>query len=155
MKALSLWQPWATLIALGEKRIETRSWTTTYRGTLAIHASQKMTREMKLLCEREPFADALDHVFAAGDELPLGAIVAVCELRAVLQVPSATHVQTMVGLPPPEPERSFGDYTPGRFAWMLENIRRLQEPIPCRGSQGLWDVMYEIEIEIQKQLKEA
>lgn len=41
MKALTLWQPWASLVALGEKKIETRTWSTTYRGTLAIHASNQ------------------------------------------------------------------------------------------------------------------
>ena len=45
MRALSLYQPWASLIVYGHKRIETRSWSTTYRGTLLIHAS-KATRWM-------------------------------------------------------------------------------------------------------------
>lgn len=146
MKALTLWQTWASLVALGAKKIETRSWRTTYRGELAIHSSQKMTREMKALCEREPFASALDHVFAAGDELPLGAIVAVCNLKICLPL---AGIQRNVGpvegvgyfrLPPDEPERSFGDYAPGRFAWILTNIRRLDSPIPCKGELGLWAV---------------
>ena len=160
MKALTLWQPWASLIALGEKKIETRSWQTTYRGMLAIHASQKMTREMKLLCEREPFASALDRVFAAGDELPLGAIVAVCELRNVLMPARNINGYYLIGnlgsnefAYITEPELSFGDYTPGRYAWMLKNVCRLQVPVVCRGAQGLWDVSHEIEIEIQKQLR--
>ena len=42
MKALTLWQPWASLVALGHKRIETRCWSTKYRGDLAIHAAAKL-----------------------------------------------------------------------------------------------------------------
>ncbi len=41
MKALSLRQPWASLIADGHKTIETRTWRTHYRGPLAIHASTR------------------------------------------------------------------------------------------------------------------
>ncbi len=40
MKALTLTQPWASLVAVGAKRIETRSWETNYRGTIAIHAAK-------------------------------------------------------------------------------------------------------------------
>jgi hypothetical protein len=36
-------------------------------------------------------------------------------------------------------QRSFGDFRPGRFAWLLEDIKRLLEPIPARGRQQLWD----------------
>lgn len=39
MRCLSLWQPWATLVAIGAKHFETRSWLCHYRGPLAIHAS--------------------------------------------------------------------------------------------------------------------
>jgi hypothetical protein len=42
-------------------------------------------------------------------------------------------------IPPPEPERSFGDYTPGRYAWILTNIKPLPAPIPAKGALGLWD----------------
>lgn len=145
MKALSLWQPWATLIALKAKQIETRSWSTSYRGTLAIHASKNMPAEAKALCDVEPFKRALDAFFRAGEDLPLGAIVATCDLVTVHRVPfAARHFPSVPGytvaLPPFEPERSFGDYDPGRYAWILGNIRQLEFPIPCRGAQGLWEV---------------
>ena len=41
MKCLSLWQPWASLVVIGAKRFETRSWPTNYRGPLLIHAAQR------------------------------------------------------------------------------------------------------------------
>jgi hypothetical protein len=50
MKALSLIQPWASLIVLGEKRIETRSWPTRHRGHLAIHANKNLPDDRRRLC---------------------------------------------------------------------------------------------------------
>jgi len=40
---------------------------------------------------------------------------------------------------PGEPEHNLGDYTPGRYAWYLANVRRVHPPLPARGRQGLWD----------------
>ena len=57
MKALTLYQPWATLIAIGAKKIETRSWGTNYRGPLAIHAGKN--REWEYLINETPFYKAL------------------------------------------------------------------------------------------------
>jgi len=42
-------------------------------------------------------------------------------------------------LPPDEPELSFGDYTPGRYAWILADVKLLPEPVPARGALGLWE----------------
>ena len=48
MKALSLTEPYATLIRKGIKTIETRSWKTSYRGKLYIHASStRIPREYR------------------------------------------------------------------------------------------------------------
>ena len=70
MKALSLTQPWATLVASGRKQVETRSWTTSYRGPLLIHAAKGFpvyAREFALIVYGNP---------AVLPYLPLGAIVA-------------------------------------------------------------------------------
>ena len=48
MKALTIWQPWASLIAGGAKQYETRSWATQYRGPIAIHAAARYTRKWDL-----------------------------------------------------------------------------------------------------------
>ena len=50
MKVLTLTQPWATLVAIGAKRIETRSWSTKYRGPLAIHAAKGFPAWAKDMC---------------------------------------------------------------------------------------------------------
>lgn len=140
MKALTLWQPWATLVAIGAKKIETRSWHTNYRGPLAIHAAKWIDKKTLKLCFQEPFFDCLTqagyrliayHLFR-GATLPRGAIIATCELIAVLQIDRNFCL-------PAEPELSFGDFTPGRYAWFLDNIEALPKPIPARGRQRLWE----------------
>ena len=127
MKALTLWQPWATLIAIGAKKIETRPWSTRYRGPLAIHAAktQKMARYARL----EPFCSALE---AGGynpfQPLPSGVVVATCQLVDCKQVTSTEDW-------PESPEVEFGDYGIGRWMWFLDEIEALPDPVPARGRQ--------------------
>lgn len=149
LKVLTLTQPWATLVAIGAKQLETRSWATSYRGPLAIHAAKGLAdmteAEYRALLRREPFASVLydphDPYTPLHARLPRGAVVAVCRLSACWRVPVVPwHTYGgQITLPPAEPERSFGDYTPGRFAWELADVRRLPTPIPARGALGLWD----------------
>lgn len=124
MKALTLWQPWAALIAYGLKTIETRSWRTSYRGPLAIHAAlRKPTAE-----DLRPFQSLLGPM-----EFPFGQIVAICTLNDVICIKSASLNWYYSDL-----DRRCGDFTPGRYAWILKDIRPLHRPIPARGRQGLW-----------------
>jgi activating signal cointegrator 1 len=129
VKALSLHQPWATLIACGAKQIETRSWTTQHRGLVAIHATQQSPRAAMECALQEPCLGALRAAgFDTPEELPRGCVVALCRLVAC----------TAISQPPPYPESAFGEYTPGRFAWYLDDIWSLPRPLPARGAQGLW-----------------
>lgn len=166
MKALTLTQPWATLVAIGAKRIETRSWWTGYRGPLAIHAAKNLTPVggrvgLADLCGREPFKRVLDSVwqpsgtFWAPESLPLGCVVAIVDLVDCHRIATSWTQHLAETMPPKlsrftddgEPvtwelttqEIAFGDYTPGRFAWLLDNVRALPVPVPARGAQGLWD----------------
>ncbi|MDX5091650.1 ASCH domain-containing protein, partial [Lactobacillus crispatus] len=77
MKAITIHQPWATLIALGEKQFETRSWETKYRGPLAIHAGKKVDKE---ICLEEPFRSVLAKHGITAEILPTGAVVAIANL---------------------------------------------------------------------------
>lgn len=130
MKALSLWQPWGTLMELEAKRNETRSWGTSYRGPLAIHAAKKWNGDLSKLCWREPFWAALrDHL-----PLPLGHILCVVDLFDCVQINAGNAP------PPDSDERAFGDYTPGRFMWRTRNCVRLAKPIPFCGAQGFFEV---------------
>jgi hypothetical protein len=134
VKALSLWQPYATLIALGAKRIETRSWSTSYRGPLVIQAASRWTGEQRDLCQIEPFASTLksDAYTPPHHSLPLGAIVCVVDLAACRRTGQIRHTLS-------EQEQAFGNYADGRFAWVLENVRAFDEPYRLAGQRGLFD----------------
>lgn len=157
MKALTLTQPWASLVAVCEKQLETRSWSTRYRGPLLIHAAAGFAgaggkRAAENLTHLEPFRSAL---MAAGQQagearifsfgmLPLGAIVAKCDLLDVIETAEevdalreGVDVGDLDGVRI-ERELAFGNFTPGRFAWVLAHVERLAEPIPCTGALGLW-----------------
>ena len=131
MKALTLWQPWASLVAIEAKKIETRSWYTSYRGPLAIHAA-KTKKSLGLFME-DPFLDALVSAGYMLTTLPFGVIVATCNLTSVIRITDTNASRLSSN------EISFGDYTPGRFAWMLDDIEPFESPVPVRGHQGLWN----------------
>ncbi|MDR0269614.1 ASCH domain-containing protein [Paenibacillus sp.] len=138
MKAITIIQPWATLIALGEKQFETCSWRTNYRGELAIHAGKKVDREA---CRTEPICSTLEKYGYTEDNLPTGAIVAIVTLKDCLQsVDTWTDGYVLEnGSYVYPPEYELGDFTPGRYGWQLSNNRWLPEPIPAKGMQGLWN----------------
>ena len=123
MKAISLWQPWASAMALGLKTVETRHWWTGQRGLIAIHAAKRWTAE-----ERE-FTAAM----GLPPVLPLGAIVAVGELVEV------KRSEQLVGQLS-EQELGWGNYGPGRYGWIFRNVVALNEPVPFRGAQGFFEV---------------
>lgn len=132
MRALSLWQPWASAVALGWKKIETRHWATAYRGPLAIHAAKRWTRE-----EREEWEIACEIYGLPDEPPPLGAIVAIAVLSDIRR---SEDLQASIS---PE-EREWGNYGPRRFGWILTDIVKLLEPVPFRGAQGLFDVPNEV-----------
>lgn len=152
MKALTILQPWASAIALGAKRIETRSHQTSYRGPLAIHAG-KGTEHLIWAYEDgggpKDFLRGLDlwNPAEVKHALPFSAIIAVCELVDCLEIHAdKTGAATLwqkdalglkIGYVGPQ-ELPLGDYTHGRYAWLLADVRALAQPIPCSGKQGLW-----------------
>lgn len=147
MKALSLTQPYATLIAIGAKRIETRDWGPSYRGPLAIHAAKGFASlpggNLTDFCLNEPFVSALfaDGVrqLAPGQDLPLGAVVAVATLASCIRLIDQATVAEVLRRSEARHERDFGDYALGRVAWVLRDVIALPEPIPVRGYPGLWE----------------
>lgn len=136
MKAITLWEPWATLIAHGYKQFETRSWSTRYRGPLVIHAAKRVPGpgELAALPNPAPIQRALSEIgIRQIKDFPFGCAVAVVELVAVLRTEAVVFELD-------EDQLAFGNYSPDRYAWRLANIRRLAESIPLRGQQGLWPV---------------
>ena len=142
MKALTLYQPWASLIALGEKKIETRSWPTMYRGELAIHAGKTNFTQFG---EVEPFRTVLEKHGLHYRTLPTGVIIATCVLVDCQEVaypigyPYRDKAFLKNGKCVEGNEYAFGDYAPGRYAWILADIKPLDKTIPARGKQGLWN----------------
>lgn len=153
MKAITLHQPWATLMALGAKRIETRSWPTHYRGPLAIHAGKTLPAYARETLYARSIQKALGWPELKGElysesrwgihaeirklieSLPLGCIVATCKLVNCLD----TDLIPRFVSPFTEQERMFGNYDPGRFGWLTEDLYRIDPPIPVVGARGLWD----------------
>lgn len=153
MKALSLWQPWASLIAIGAKKIETRSWPSSYHGRIAIHAAKRRP------ARNDDFDDALEPALLmplfphlsmesgpeecrrAFDRLPFGMIVCTAVLEECRKTqPDGEGYGVIPGIALGADERLFGNFEPGRFGWILSDVRLCASPlISVRGAQGLWD----------------
>ena len=150
MKTLSLTNPWGVLVAIGAKRVETRSFKTNYRGPLAIHASKgfpKYARDFTL--DPDCYATMQTMGYRARywtPRMPLGAVIATCNLIDCVQIQASIHGNPPVTigkwtgmLVENRNEIKFGDYTPGRWAWILADVKCFDHPIPAKGSLGLWN----------------
>jgi len=124
MKAITIWQPWAEFIAAGVKHNETRSWATKYRGPIAIHAAVKPIRQVVPLLSEKAFGLMVEKLEKAS--MANGELVA-CHLI------TEEYLSTLL-----DTEKALGDYSLGRYAWELRNVKELPEPIKAKGQQGLW-----------------
>lgn len=140
MRAISLTQPWATAIAIGVKQYETRSWSTSFRGLIAIHASKAFPKWAR------DFASTEHTLGRLPNRVPLGAIVATARIVGVFRVEEIAPQLSAI-------ERLYGDYSAGRYAWQLADVRALAEPIPCKGALSLWSVPVEIERLVMAEVK--
>lgn len=133
MKAITLHQPWASLVAVEAKRYETRSWRTNYSGPIAIHAAKMDPGKAIVLVvpneDRGQFVDDAERWLGPLRDLPLGAVLATAHLWGCWRTEQL--------LPSPL-EAQFGNFAPGRFAWKFTGIEEI-EPVPARGYQGLWN----------------
>lgn len=185
MKALSLWEPWATLFALGIKGPETRSWSTNYRGPMAIAAAKTMRGIDELPGDCEGKTEAgwrygylgefqAGWCYRTSDEGRRGSTFLVrlsrpedafeVELAPGMLVATAALVDcvpteriawdegadadaerpwmALLGdavVVLPATFRAYGDYSPGRFAWLFAEVRPAPKGIAVRGRQGLWE----------------
>lgn len=149
MKALTLWQPWATLVAMGAKRIETRSWVTAYRGDIAIHSAAKLPAKWLGSSRHSPqFRDYLADIFNVrrdSDErtglhvddairaLPYGKVLCVVELMGVQSTGNLFEEEIT------DMEKCFGNYEQGRYAWFLNRRHVFEPPISAKGNRMLWN----------------
>lgn len=163
-KVLTLLQPWASLLVHGVKKIETRPGSTSWtqeKGIYLIHAAQKWSKIQRDICLQEPFRGELIKLRYLVDFInpdtyeaiwvpmfPKGMIIGAIEVINCHQIRPwrmepyigepyvrkyGNHVEIIKGN-----EKSFGDYNPGRFAWLCENPRLLKTPIPYKGGQGYY-----------------
>lgn len=154
MKALTIWQPYASLLAGGIKRYETRSWATGYRGAVAVHAAKKppvdtimeLSNSMYdgkgrkipgIAQEVERTLEALDRLYPGPrdlEKLPTGAVIGLGQLVGCHYI-DEEFLDKLDG-----EERALGDFSPGRFAWEFKpNMYIFATPIPAKGMQGLWE----------------
>lgn len=174
MKAISLWQPWASLIACGAKPYETRSWSPP-RGLIgqpiAIHAAKKIDKGAAQFAEDLCYGQNENGGFKLADQLedsydqcpdellgrfgnatmPIGCVVCIVVLDAAFQLgepaeafPAARVVRRYTSRLMPEcftvRYDDFGDYAPGRWAWLLRDVKPLNPPPAAKGAQGFFDL---------------
>jgi hypothetical protein len=134
VKGISLWQPWASYVANGAKKIETRGKRTLYRGRLAIHAAKRYDSNQKRTHGRINMRlhdMKRDDLVVSGLTIPLGEVVALVDLVDVVEMtPEWIAARSPL-------ELRLGNYRPGRWGWILKNVRPVTG-VPLRGRQWLW-----------------
>lgn len=126
IRAISLWQPWASLWGTPVKPYETRHWPTSHRGMIAIHAAKK----------KVPVSSQVDRIcremFGANwrETLPRGALIGHGILHAVCRTETLTNLT--------DDQYECGDFGPDRFGWLLTELVTLKTPAPLIGRQGLF-----------------
>lgn len=144
LRAITLHQPWARLIApMRVKRIETRTWATEHRGELAIHASvqavdQEAVERIVGVC---PDLQQLHD-----DNYAHGAIVALVQLDDVVEMTPEWIAQQSLR------EIAMGFYEPGHYGWLLSGVQLLRVSVPCRGWMRLWSVPEDVEAAVRAAL---
>lgn len=126
---LAMWEPWGTLVIKGRKRFETRPGAPSaamYGRRVVIHACK--TRDHIGECGVWPF---YEHVTL--DELVFGALIGTVRITASTRIDDAFRTDLAMNN---TVEFAFGDYTPGRYAWTLEDPHAFGAPVPFRGHQG-------------------
>lgn len=138
MKAISLTQPWATLVALEAKRIETRGWSTNYRGPLAIAAAKAFPVDCRDLCDEEPFRSVLRAAGLGASYLPRGVVLCTTELVDCVRTEYIREAWCLYS--ECIHEEVFGNYDDRRYGFLLGKVTRtFTPPVPARGALGLWD----------------
>lgn len=147
MKCLSLTQPWATLVVIGAKRIETRGWRSHYVGRAAIHAAKTFPRECQELCFREPFARVLQAHFGEMNVvpfLPVGAVIGEVDFTGCVPTKKIKENPLYFHLSPDE--LAFGDYSDldaksgkPRYGLFLSEPKEYAGIFPAKGALGFWE----------------
>lgn len=140
MKAITILQPWASLVATGKKRCETRSWQTRYRGELLIHAGKSPYSQIEKMIpakDRKRIREVLDlGKLGWKEKVPAGVLVGMVNLVNCVRI--TEEIRDLIREQEPD-EYAFGDFTPGRYAWIMTDPVWFKDPIPAKGKQRLWE----------------
>lgn len=163
MKCLTLWQPWASLMAIGEKTIETRSaacwWAINHRGPLLIHAAKNWNKQVHEAIE-DAWGNRRDHgdwaeiakalslnCYETLDDLCCGSILCTVNVFGCGPILPADNksgwkiqLDKITSMDVEPRDLPFGDFRQGRLGIVTSNVTRFHQPIPYRGQQGLFDV---------------
>jgi hypothetical protein len=129
--AITLWQPWASLIALGAKQYETRSWNLRWRGPMAIHAAM-YAGALGICFQRDSIRRVLKANRLEPRALPLGKVLCLVDVDRCEVIQAALRDRTTTR------EQEFGNFADGRYAWHFASVLPLDEPLYATGHQGLW-----------------
>ena len=160
MRAVTLHQPWASLIALGHKTTETRSWPapkTLVGSRIAIHAAKRRPR-------RDEWNDRVAEA-VAGMDIPLDVIVATARVDGCVRIlsngfaklsepaaPGKLWVVDRFGQERRDAHRMnsdpYGDYSEGRWIWLLSRVRPVELPIEATGRRGVWTLPHDIRAQL-------
>jgi activating signal cointegrator 1 len=139
MKAATLHQPWASLMALRFKGVETRDKYTSHRGPLAIHAARTWHPDGQAFLNEvvlPMFPELKDY------QWPLGVVIAKVNLVDCVKADSADQIEGWIYEPPLgwDKEKVFGNYARGRWAILTQFIEEVNPPIPARGMPSfVWE----------------
>lgn len=141
IKAITIWQPWASLIAERYKQYETRGFPFRGCGPLAIHAA-KVDPMKHVGLFTKPVLRRIARLLGPFGDLPRGAVVGVA--RQVV----SHHVADIIV---ENSEHDVGDFSPGRHAWEMRDIMEFVHPYQATGRQGIWywDLPRGLEVELE------
>lgn len=129
MKVITLIQPWATLVALGEKKIETRSWSTNFRGRIAIHAGKKIDRSV---FGQPYYLEVFQKYSITPANIITSSIIATCRIGDVKRTEELIDKIS-------NQEFAFGNYEPNRYGWILDDLNLIKPIEGVKGMLGFWN----------------
>jgi hypothetical protein len=154
MRAISLDEPWASLMAHDLKRIETRGRPTNVRGELAIHATLRppdfevinRLQSITGLNELNPIKYAV--TWGCGEIL---CVLNLFDCQPVEEIEKDFNDLIGDGIAAYW-EKEFGNYGPGRFGWLTKDVKKLLKPVRCKGKQGFFFLPSEVETAVRAQV---
>jgi hypothetical protein len=148
VKTITLWQPWASLVAIGVKRFETRHWSPpdSYTGEcIAIRAAARPVPRDALGDLYDPCVDAFG-LYDWHLRIPRGVVVCTAVLAGAYRVGGSSPLTFSLDLRLPRSADlptlavdAWGDFSPGRWLWLLTEVEKLNPLIAARGAQGFWE----------------